>query len=922
VRLAALGVFGTAVLGPVGAVAAPDPADEQAKLATAVSFRCTSDGQVLDVANYYAALHWDSVEPQAAGADAQRDGVSAGGEALRAKVVVFVAVPKGPFHPLTYLPAVAGSPAVYEVDCDKSALIGVNAEDFPSLEISSPNAGGLAAFFQNKAADAKQKQDASLLAFHSAGSKPGALFAAQRTGGVTLGSLLKAYVKANADPGLLQGLAGDVRIKSLETPTDGEALAVDIKRIGRRPRATSEAAAAAPEAEAARPAAPAAKSAGGPADIGPPPGRELQNVQIKLASKALADLDLAREGMLDTAGYCQGVRAAGQGVFELEDCSVDAAGRVPVTIRGLEPIVIEPGKKEPEKKGAAPIVIDNLLKHRAYSAVYPADWRMPAASRVEVPAGELLKTLEQPVAIAQWGLSGCSGAATIRVDDVLDQTVTLPEKPCFAFDVSLPTALYGEVSPAAISGCRPGLSIPVAAVDGKLRCAATASESKAGKKIVRMLWSGGFEEIDLQLPINREQAVELDLTADNLRSSLRPTSLLAAAPRPGEPKYAVRSVTYRTGKQACGPAVAQGEDGRLPTIGEAGCKQLPTAVEFAMELDDGPGGGGVPSDAFEASVVHTVALGGTSAPAPFDASRARRKLPISFSPEKQKLYSQQYSEATDLLVKGAKIYSDAYCSQPAGQQAVELFAKPSGKADYQWPVWARVLDNEGQPLTNCAQAVVEKRDASPYLTFEFVGTRAVGPRRVILLARSQDFMNKKGMPKALDTALTRFLEAAIQAHKQGAPLSPIDVLIVSEDGTMRRIFTGEQMVLEPQTVQTSLADLDRTGPKVPDLSLLRLQPETKDAGRILLVMDGSLATARNASELRLLGSDLSSRPGGDLQFYLSSESCELWAPHSQQLKCVDIGALPQAKREQALISAFTSFLNAGPAPAKTEKKDE
>jgi hypothetical protein len=191
-----------------------------------------------------------------------------------------------------------------------------------------------------------------------------------------------------------------------------------------------------------------------------------------------------------------------------------------------------------------------------------------------------------------------------------------------------------------------------------------------------------------------------------------------------------------------------------------------------------------------------------------------------------------------------------------------------------------------------------------------MSTRAAGPRRAIIVARSQDLMDKRGLPKALDNAFVNFARAASDRHKKGAPLSPVDVMSISQDGVMRRVFTGEDAALQPRNAEASIAELDRTAPKTPDLSLLRLQPETKGAERVIIVMDGSSATTRQVSELRLLGSDLAARKGGSLQFFLSSDSCALWQPHAPQLRCVELGALPQAEREKLLTETFTGFLNA------------
>src|SRR5262249_4839225 len=285
-------------------------------------------------------------------------------------------------------------------------------------------------------------------------------------------------------------------------------------------------------------------------------------------------------------------------------------------------------------------------------------------------------------------------------------------------------------------------------------------------------------------------------------------------------------------------------------------------------------------------------------------------LPIAFNAERQDRYARQDTKPAELLIGGAKIFSSPGCSDPAAHVGAEVFAKSTKTTDYQWPNYAQVYDNDGTPLTDCAKSLVERgTDGKRFLTFEFTSTRAVGPRRSIILARSQDLMDKRGLPKAVETALAVFVKSAHDYYKRGAALSPIDVFSVSQDGAMRRVFTGEEAALQPQAVEQSIAQIDRTAPKTPDLSLLRLHPETKNADRVLIVMDGSSVTTRQVSELRLVGSDLAARKGGGgLSFYLSSDSCMLWQPHSLQLKCVDLGAMRQSEREAALTEALTKFL--------------
>ena len=92
--------------------------------------------------------------------------------------------------------------------------------------------------------------------------------------------------------------------------------------------------------------------------------------------------------------------------------------------------------------------------------------------------------------------------------------------------------------------------------------------------------------------------------------------------------------------------------------------------------------------------------------------------------------------------------------------------------------------------------------------------------------------------------------------------------------------------------------------------MLRLQPETKAAAKVLMVMDGSALTARDASEVRLVASDLAAR-GGDnsLVFLLSSTSCGIWQPQAPKLVCEDVGAKAQQERVRMLTKAFVALLN-------------
>lgn len=876
--------------GLILAAFAPDLAHAQIAqtelLRAQVFFDCVDGKQRAKPAAYLLGLHPESLRGAADNRGA-RGSKSGDTNAINATIVIYVSI-NNALMPLS-LRRDQQDRYVYYVDCGATHL--ERADFFPGLAIklsTSEDRERLLQQLEDVAGSGKtplllfgDKVQAALLQLPNARQVP------------TYGALISGYVNRHQDTTFLSGFQGSVAIESLEPGI------VSLKRIAQRAREADDAGAEAADAGAdAEPVA-----------IGETvEQRPKRKVQLRFANKALA-IDLQQPGVVDTFGYCAGAitrEASAQGGYVLDNCVTDGNGQIPLRIKGFE--LITP------KIGTQPIQIDRLLRTRGYTVPYPPHWQGAATNVAEVRRGALEETVKRPLKLRQLGLAGCEVTVTPSAADLVGQTLTFPEPPCRTVDVALPHNMFGAGAPR-VQGCLPGGGAEaVAQRDGRVRCVFTKAEAKAGRKAVKLAWAPGFALVELPIPFSAEGGKAVAIDVGEVSKSLRP-ALSYRPPREADlPIYRPAEVRYYSGQQACGKALPLKNENDLPVLAAAGCQRLPDRMDVTLDIDRAKSEKAIAFEAFKDRIVQAVAL---SAPNrgeySLDPNQARLDLPIAFNAERQQKYTTQYAQAAELVFKGARIYRQPDCSDD-GKLGDEVFAQVSKKADYKWPVYAQVFDNDGNALTNCAKSLVELSEKKPYLTFEFASTRAVGPRRTIILARSQDLMDKRGLPKALETALVQFVKKAHELHKQGAALSPVDVFSVSQDGAMRRVFTGEEAALEPQLAEASIAQLDRTAPKTPDLSLIRLQPETKNADRVLIVMDGSTASARNASEVRLLGSDLAARKGGGLQFFVSSDSCELWKPMSQQLRCTDLGALRQSQRETMLTDAFTGFLN--PAEGK------
>jgi hypothetical protein len=877
-----------------------------------VEFRC-ADQRTVEPAGYLLALHYG--QPTSVRAETPPTSEPGFASALRASVVVHIATAEG-LLPLDLRKR--AKDYYYAVNCGSQPS---HPDNFPALLIgvaTDDDRTELLSLLSRRMKEATNTLSITPVLFSGKSPETALIPLPAASQAPTYGALVSGYLARRQDAVFLELFTGSALLQSTEP---GNSL-INFKRISVRSRvvqADNNAAAAQPGNAAAPPpgsdAAPPDNSSPAQPSTAPAPNagddapklRQKPKVQIRLISKSLAAINLATPGAIETFGYCAGIKQDGTipGAYVLEDCVTDNKRQIPIRIAGLAPLVIEAGNQA--------IRLDSLLISRTYSVPYGANWQGAATDFVEVQGGPIEDVLKRRITLRQFGLPACEVAMNPTMADIRAETLSFPEPPCRTIDLQMPQELFGKTLPTITEGCRSGSNLPVtASAAGAARCIVTGPESKAGIKNMKLAWAAGFDVLSFNLPTNKGPAISM--TAAELVKNLRPTLGRQETPRSDAlaPVYRPVEVRYQVGNQPCGQGPLSLKNGLAPTLADAGCSRLPDRMDLTFEIDREKSDPSVPLEAFKDKVIQPVPLGVPQLVAAMnlDGSRAGYKLPIDFNNERKQRYGDQFARAAELLVAGARIYSASDCSERGGQPKVALFAKSEKTPDFQWPVFAQVFDNEGRALTDCAKSILERgSDNRAYLTFEFKSTRAAGPRRTIIVARSQDLMEKKGLPRALENAFGNFAKTANELYKRGAALSPVDILSVSQDGTMRRVFTGEDAALQLQSVESKLALLDRTAPKTPDLSLLRLQPETKGAERVIIIMDGSSTTARQVSELRLLASDLAARNGGSLQFFLSSESCTLWQPYAPQLRCVELGLLQPAEREKALGDAFTGFLN-------------
>jgi hypothetical protein len=168
-----------------------------------------------------------------------------------------------------------------------------------------------------------------------------------------------------------------------------------------------------------------------------------------------------------------------------------------------------------------------------------------------------------------------------------------------------------------------------------------------------------------------------------------------------------------------------------------------------------------------------------------------------------------------------------------------------------------------------------------------------------------------GTVPALKDALIKLVDAAHEAYRNGAPLSPITVYSVDAQDNYKQLFTGELAATKPEVAKKQIGErLDGAATPTPDFQTFIFQPEIKDnLASVIFVMDGALVTQGNKAQLLYLANQISSRNPANLAFFVTSSACDEWRQVSRSFECNPLAA-NVGDRRKALTNAFVALIAA------------
>lgn len=607
--------------------------------------------------------------------------------------------------------------------------------------------------------------------------------------------------------------------------------------------------------------------------------------------------------LFDTFDYCgPHLTLMPGGAYRLS-CTLRLDRKLPIHIRGFKELLISP-------EGPP---LDELLEVSGFSNPYPVNWKRPQTEFVTVQPGPLRKVLGQQIPLSQ-GVTGCPAEiAGLSIENIVTGTLPFPPQPCTDYDISF---LQIQLSPNAVvmSGCIPGLgeASPLPIKNNSVTCWARTGQSEATN--VRAHLIDGFNIVDL--PFQAGRPLGSEYTLDKLAELLRPQwpyapGLVEAGERPG---YVARSVTYTSDNgTSCSGPIDPPVNGvfKLPTLSAAGCSQLPRKMTVAFEQDSNAAqdGGVAPTLAFRQRFEDTVELATLSAGSraiPLD--QLKLLLPVQFSAEEARTFNTQFgTEAGNRQWPGVYVFKQGDCTNKRGGEYIP-FNGPSQKT-FTWPIKAAVFDPGEEALTQCARAVVHGvQNGAPYLTFDLKGSRAVGPRRAIVISMSSNLASHGGV-KALQDGLRAFVEQISGEVARGARLSPINVFVTTGSGDFRQLFSGEMAALDKDKVKSLLEQQqENVAPVTPDFKQLRFLPELrKDSNEnfdhVTFVMDGSDVPPDDVDFLAGLANRLHDPDAINLMII---GNCQPW--QNPSVKCAQLPS-DVAQRSDALVKTFAKFIN-------------
>jgi len=862
-------------------------ANEEPITSAKVTATCSSDSSSITPTGYFITLHFgdpNSIRDKFY-SQLNSSGKTAPKDFIMASLAVFVKTNDGFLPVVPYNIKSNSLPSEYRIDCQPDAFYPhLNPSLYPTIKFvprNKQNKTQLLEQLRNRVISVAQNKSIKPVLF-SGTSVDDAVITWPSKGTPTLGQLIANYFNVRQEAGFIPG--------SHNVVVSSAALSVKFE-VGRRFGSSEQAA---------------------PRILNLPDinAKKRSNIKIFFKEKGWGEIDLSISS--HTFGQCEQIIPDGNNAYLLTGCLPNSQGAVPFKIAGFDLVFV------PQEGGP----LDTLLTVTPYRVPVPPDWADRDRRTLRF-AGSLQDLLKTTFTIRQLGFKECSGELKLDILDIVSGRAKFPAPPCKLYSLLLPSELISQSSPPRIlNGCVPGNVEVEVKPDGNAIC--LSAPKKGGQQTATTMsikWAPGLRPFDVTVT---PSAIDDggSIKAEDVLGQLiphypfdEPESLFSIAPYDALPDYAPVEAWYiDTAGKPCNAQPFKIVSRRSPFIpvDQAGCTGIPSAVEVHFSIAENQRNSTLKTNVFKPNIRHTFQLADLDvAIGVLRPDDVVKKLRIAFSTSEQDRLLRQFVEPADLVLKGAQLFTDKSCSLLVVNGKYAFFDQVSDEA-FTFPIYAQVRDSDGNTLSNCAEArlFAPQNGDTEYLTFDIENTRAIGARRAVVIANGTELSSIRGMAKALRISLEKLINEAHARHKQGAPLSPLNVFSVRNDTSLEQLFTGEQAALDPKRAKNSLRKIDRTAPRTIDLTVLPYQPEIKGYDALVVVMDGSVFGSRQFRELKLIAEELKAKSDKNRLFFaLSSNSCSYWLPQAQNMNCAELQKMDFAQRVEHLLRIFSGLLN-------------
>jgi hypothetical protein len=617
---------------------------------------------------------------------------------------------------------------------------------------------------------------------------------------------------------------------------------------------------------------------------------------------AWQELIAAEPAIINTFGHCGPAEARGDG-YQLT-CAVGDDGKVPVRIRGFKTLLV----------GSNDGPLEERLEIAEFSQPYPPNWKRPRNELITV-SGSLRGLLGRQIPLSQGIESADCNATTgpLTITHIVRESLPWPAAPpCLPISVQFPPEVVATDAHIT-TGCIPGAAMPIRIQNSVAHCWRKSTDA-AVQMTAHLV--AGFAPLQFDIAPDAVAGGVAALPLAVLLQQMHPhwpyVDGIVDQSQDG-PIYEARAVQYQ---RCSGPVQLPNNSGgqpQLPTPAAAGCAQMPMGMTVTL-VQTGATRNEAPLAAFNQSHNDNVQFGAQAPQSKFvRLDELKRLLPVDFTQVDRDNYFSKFGPPGNTASPGVYLFSGE-CTNTAKNPNKFVAFKGRYAGTEKWPISGAVYDGKvDDALTRCARAVVNTDNPNaPFLTFRLEGSRAVGPRRAIVISAGQRFVGGQGNQAALLAALDLFIDEVNKVKNQ-APLSPINVFLVTGEGSYRELFNGEAAAFEPPNVmkQKIRAERENSAPSTPDFSLLTLMPQLKEMERVTIVMDGSDVNQANVGVLFVwinkFGKD-------NVNLILSGGNCPAWKQNVPNLNCETLPVAVDGKRS-VLFSAFDKHITKTTAEA-------